>query len=180
MNTILMSIAAAEAGQNGGLLGSLGIDWQLLIIQTIAFLILLLILGKYVYPPLNRMLEKREADIEASLRGVKEAETRIDKTKEDVAKILHDARKEAAELVGTAREESKTTIEAAEGKARDQAERIVADAKVQIAKEVATAKQELHDQTVELVARAAGKMLGRVVTPDIDKKLISSILKESK
>lgn len=186
MNTILGSVAAVAAepagktGQGGGFFDVLGIDWQLLVIQTIAFLILLWLLSRYVYPPLNRMLEKREADIEASVRGVKEAETRIDKTKEDVAKILHDARKEAAELVGMAREEAKTTVEAAEGRARGQAERIVADAEVRIAKEVAAAKQELHDQTVELVAQATGKMLGHVVTPDIDKKLIRSILKESK
>ena len=65
METILTQFASAEAhaAEKADLFSSLGIDWKLLILQTVAFLILLVILRKWVYPPLAAMLDKREKDM---------------------------------------------------------------------------------------------------------------------
>ena len=55
METILTQFASAEAhaAEKADLFSSLGIDWKLLILQTVAFLILLVIIRKWVYPPLE-------------------------------------------------------------------------------------------------------------------------------
>ena len=64
MEILLTQFAAAEAhAEKADLFGSLGIDWKLLVLQTIAFLILLAILRKFVYPPLVAMLPRVDRSI---------------------------------------------------------------------------------------------------------------------
>ena len=163
-----------------GFFEALGIDWRLLVLQTVAFLVLLWFLGKFVYPPLTKMLEKREEDIEAGARAAHEAEKKADEAKAEVAKLLKEARKEASEIVTTAKEEANAAIEAADSKAKSRAEKIVADAHEQIEKDVAAAKKALHNETLSLVADATEKVLGKTVDSKVDSSVISAALKEAK
>lgn len=169
---------SAERAQPG-FFEALGIDWRLLVLQTIAFLVLLWFLGKFVYPPLTKMLEKREEDIEAGARAAHEAEKKADEAKAEVAKLLKEARKEASEIVVTAKEEATAAIEAADNKAKTRAEQIVADAHDQIEKDVAAAKKALHNETLSLVAEATEKVLGKTIDSKVDNSVISAALKEA-
>ena len=54
-----LATAAAETA-NPDVLTSLGIDWQLLVLQIVAFLILVVILGKFVYPVFVRIIDERQ------------------------------------------------------------------------------------------------------------------------
>ena len=65
---------ASTSEQGGDLFSSLGINWTLLALQTVAFLILLFILKKFVYPPLVAMLDKRDDAVRASADAAMEAE----------------------------------------------------------------------------------------------------------
>ena len=47
-------------------------------------------------------------------------------------------------------------------------------------KDVAAAKRELHNETLELVAMATGKVVGKTHTADADQALIKEALKEAK
>lgn len=77
MNTILLQFAVATEGvEEAGLFGSLGIDWTLLLMQTIAFLVLLAILRKWVYPPLLAMLDKRDKLLRDSTEAAVSAKKR--------------------------------------------------------------------------------------------------------
>ena len=71
MNQLLIQLASAPA-EKSDLFSSIGIDWKLLALQTVAFLVLLWILKKWVYPPIAAMLDKREAAIEAAGGKVEE------------------------------------------------------------------------------------------------------------
>lgn len=178
MNNVLTNMATAA--ENKGFFEALGIDWQLLVLQTIAFLVLLWFLSKFVYPPLSRAIEKREADIEASVKAANDAEKKADEAKEAVEKLLKQARGEASEIVTTAKEEATAAIEAAESKAKVRGERLVADAHDQIEKDVIAAKKSLHNETLELVALATEKVIGKTVTSKVDEAVISAAVKEAK
>jgi len=178
MNSILTNLATAEPAK-AGFFEALGIDWKLLVLQTIAFLVLLWFLAKFVYPPLTAMLEKREADIEASAKAAQEAEKSAEATKEEVAKLLQEARREASDIVSTAKQEATAAAEAASDKAKTRAERIVADAHDQIEKDVVAAKKALQHETLNLVAQATEKVVGKTVTAKVDESLIAHALKEA-
>lgn len=179
MNAILTNLASAEA-TNSGIFEVLGIDWTLLAIQTLAFLVLLWFLAKFVYPPLTRSLEKRDADIEAGVKAAAEAEKKAADTKAEIAKLLKKARQEASEIVTTAKEEATASVEAADAKSKARAERIVADAHVQIEKDIVAAKKALHNETLNLVALATEKVVGKAVSDKVDDTVIAAAIKEAK
>lgn len=65
---MLTVLATTEAAASPGLFQALGIDWKLFVEQGIAFLILVLILSKFVYPALVKSIDDRRAAIEAGLQ----------------------------------------------------------------------------------------------------------------
>lgn len=179
MNEIVTIIAAA-APTDAGLFETLGIDWTLLVIQTLAFLVLLFFLAKVVYPPLTKMLDKREAAIEAGVQAAQAAEKKADEANAKVDELLKKARKEATEIVSTAKEEATASMQAADAKSKERAERIIADAQSQIEKDVLAAKKVLHNETLELVAQATEKVVGKTVSAKIDDAVIATAIKEAK
>jgi F-type H+-transporting ATPase subunit b len=176
----LRTFAAETADANGGLFGALGIDWRLLTLQIVAFLILVWVLGKFVYPWLMKSVDERQANIEAASKAAQKAEEAAAETQEETAKLLAQARKEAAEIVSTAKLEAAELSSTSEKKAKATAEKIVADAHEQLDKDVAAAKRELHNETLELVALATGKVVGKTFEAKADKSLITDALKEAK
>lgn len=182
MDQILTILAATEsAGEvEKDLFSAIGIDWTLLVIQTLAFLVLLWFLAKFVFPPLNRMLEKRESDIEAGVQAAKQAEERAEKSQAEMDDTLKKARKEAAEIVATAKQEATAAVEAADAKAQARADRIVAEAHQQIEKDVLSAKKALRNETLNLVAQATEKVVGDAVTAKVDEKVIARAVEEAK
>lgn len=177
--TTVISMASAEA-ESKGFFDALGIDWTLLIIQTVAFLVLLWFLAKFVYPPLTKMLDKREADIEAGVQAAQSAEKKADETKAEIAKLLKQARSEANDIVATAKEEATAAAQAADAKSKARAERIVADAHTQIEKDILGAKKALQNETLELVAMATEKVVSKTVTSKVDESVISAAVKEAR
>lgn len=172
----IINFASAEAGEKSGLLGSLGIDVQLLVLQSVAFLISLFVLSKFVFPVLTNMLEKREKLIEDSVKMARDAEKNAEKSQTEVAKLIKEARKEADEVIAGAKTEASKIIESADKKSHERAERIVAEAEEEINKNITDAKNSLRQETMELVAEATGIVIGKTVDVKIDKQIIKSAI----
>ncbi len=170
-------LASTEATESD-LLGSLGIDVQLLVLQSVAFLLLLFVLARFVFPTLNAMLERREKTIESSLKAAAEADAKAAASEKRVAELLHQARQEADVILATAKVEASELVEAAETKSRKRAEQIVADAEIQLEKDITKARQRLQKDTLELVAHATERVLGSSVNAAVDKKIIEQALRE--
>ncbi len=173
--TPLTTFASAEKAD---LFGVLGIDLKLLILQSIAFLIMLWVLKKFVYPPLTHALDERQKTVEAGLKAAKEAEDNAAKSQKEVEKLLATARREAEAIVATAKSEATSSIEAAEKKAKSKAERIIAQAHDQLEQDVLAARKALRKDTIELVALATEKIAKTKIDAKTDAGLIEASLKE--
>ncbi len=167
------------AAESGNLVAALGIDWQMLIFQIIGFAILVWLMAKYVYPPLIKTIDERQEKIEAGNKAASEAEKVAADAKAEVANMLKQARLEASDIVATAKEEANAAVEASDAKAKAQAERIVSSAHEQIDKDIVAAKKALHNETLELVALATEKVVGKTVSKEVDKKVIATAVKEA-
>ena len=178
MSQSLLIFANAAAGESSDLLGSLGIDVKLLILQTIAFLLLLWILKKFVYPVLSKSLEKREQTINSAAKAAVEAQKEADESRDKVAKLLKQAKAEASAIVATAKAEADEMVSLATEKSRATADHMIEEAKKSIDKEVLSAKKALHNETIELVAQATEKVVAGQMTGSIDKKIIESAVKQ--
>lgn len=172
-------VANADAA-SPGLLQALGIDGKLLLEQAIAFLILVAILAKFVYPALIKAIDNRRDQIEAGMKEAKEAGEALQKAEAKVADMLTDARKEADEIIARTHKEAGAVVANAEEKAKVRAEQIVKDARAQLDTDVAKARQALKKDTIELVALATEKIVKEKLDPKKDASLVTDALQERK
>lgn len=178
--TQLTVLAATETSSDGGILAALGIDWTLLIIQLVAFLVLVWVLSKFVYPIFMRIVDERQEKIEASVQAAEAAEQKAEAAQDEVAKLLAEARKDAREIVATAKTEASAMLEASDAKAKSRADTIVKGAQEQLDKDVIAARKALHNDTIELVAMATEKIIGTVSDAKLDSKIIETAVKEAR
>lgn len=176
---IVASTAAAQGEKSANLLQALGIDVKLLISQAIAFLILVFLLGKFVYPVLMKAIDSRREQIEAGLKEAKEAAEALAKAEAKVASMLSKARKEADEILARSHQEAQALIAEAEEKAKARADQIVKDARTQLDADVAKARQMLKQETVQLVALATEKVIGEKLDEKKDAGLIKDALEKA-
>jgi F-type H+-transporting ATPase subunit b len=171
----LFLFAVEEAG-DAGLFQALGLDVKQLLINAVAFLILLAILAKYVYPPLIKSIDTRRETIESSLAEAKKTQEATEDAEKRVEALLVEARKEADEIVARSHGEAQTMIADAEGKAKTRAEKIVADARVQLEAEVTKARAGLKKEAMALVALATEHVVGQKVDTKGDAQLIEDAI----
>lgn len=182
MEDLLLTFASAAteatSEHSEGLFSALGIDWKLLVEQALAFLVLVFLLGKFVYPALMKAVDSRREQIEAGMKEAKEAEDKLAEAESKVADLLADARKEADEMLARTQQEANAVVADAEDKAKQRAEQIVADAREQLDRDVRKAREALKKDTVELVALATEKVVGEKLDAQKDGKLITAALQE--
>lgn len=178
MEYYVTQFAATETSTEGGIFGALGIDVTMLILQAVAFLILVWLLGKFVYPVMIKAVDDRQAKIEESTKAADTAKEMAEDAQKEVAKLLTQARKEAKSIVATAKDEAVASLEAADSKAVARAKAIVDNAHDEIQKDVIAAKKALHNETIDLVASATEKILHQKVDSKADQSLVAAAVKE--
>ena len=173
MNPLLTHFAAEDASG----IGALGVDGKALIIQLITFVLAFLVLKKWAFTPIIKLMEERRKTIES---GVALGE----KMKQDEAKLqasieqeLAKARKEADGIVAAANNTSRDMVREAEGKAQDKAAGILKDAEERIKTDTARARKKLEGELVGLISDATEAIIGEKVDAKKDAALIDAALK---
>lgn len=177
MHTFVQFAAEQSAPASGGL-GALGLNLTSFLFQLITFVIVLLLLRKFVYGKLVATLEARREAVEKSLDNAKEATEELEKTQKKVAAMLVEARGEAEAIVATAHKESAAMLEEAEAKSRKRADHIVSEAKSRLDLDVAEARKQLRAETKALVAIATEAIIHEKLDGKKDEQLITAALKE--
>ncbi len=161
---------------SGGLLGALGIDWKALLLNIIAFLIIVWLLGKYVYPVLNKALDAKANELTAATKMQSQAAAELAKAEQERHAILGAAQVSADELIDAAKAEAAETVTAARTRAASEADRIVTESREQLTKDVASARRTLRAETAALVAQATETVLGDKLDGAGDSALIKRSL----
>lgn len=171
---------AAEPATSGpNLLSALGIDGTLLLMQAGAFLVLLLLLAKFAYPPILKAIENRRATIEAGIEKAKKAEADLQGVEQKVTEIIRTARTEASDIIAQSKHEATSLVEAAEKRASKRAEHIVAEAHAQMTTEVESARTMLRKEAAQLVVAATEKVVKEKIDARKDAALIETSLKKA-
>jgi F-type H+-transporting ATPase subunit b len=147
-----------------------------LIAEIIAFILMVLILAKWVYPVIIRVAEAREKTIAAGLKAAEESEKRLAEVKEQVAQLLDEAKAQAREILSQAQREASAEAEEARAKAKADAEAIVERARGEIGVERDRAIQEIRAEMSSLVIAATEQVLGEVIDAKTHQRLIDQAL----
>lgn len=147
-----------------------------LIAEAIAFILMVLILAKWVYPRVIRLATEREQRIEAGLRAAQAAEQRLQEAQEEVRRTLDDARGQAREILNRANSNASGEAQAVLQQAREQAEQQIERARGEIGQERDRAIQELRTEVSQLVIDATAKLVGETLDAQKHARLIDQAL----
>jgi F-type H+-transporting ATPase subunit b len=140
--------------------------------ELIAFLIILGIFAKWILPPLNRAMQKRQAEIKDSLEAAERARAEADETRAQRQGILDEARGKARQIVAQANVTAERVQAEATDRGRQEYERLVASAEAEIALARQRAVDEVSTQVGALVLSVARQVIGREVDADAHRGLI--------
>jgi F-type H+-transporting ATPase subunit b len=131
-----------------------------LIFGTIAFLVVLFLVGWKLVPQIQKTLAERTDAIEGGLKRAEAAQDEAKETLEQYRAQLAEARKEAARLREEAREEGAAIKAEITEQAQADARRIVESAHAQIEADRQQALQSLRAEIGTLSIALAGKVVG--------------------
>jgi F-type H+-transporting ATPase subunit b len=145
---------------------------------AITFLLLLVVLGKFAWGPIVKMLDEREKTIREAIDAAKkeraEAEKLLGEQKESLAK----ASREAAELAKKNQLEVEALRQELTAKAKKEADDLVATARRQIVEEKSKAIAELKSQVADLAIEAAGKLVKASLDEKAQRQLVQEYLEQ--
>ena len=127
--------------------------------MTVAFLLVLFILGKFAWPAILKGLKEREQSIQEALDAAKEAQEQMKRLKLDNDKMLREAMEERDTILAEARKMKEKLINEAKEKATQEASGIVESAKEKINQEKVAALREIKSTVAEYSIEIAEKIL---------------------
>lgn len=159
-------------------MGELGINLPGLLTQLISFTVLVLILYKFLYGPITRMLDQRAERIKSSLEAADRAREEAASSAAAVEEEMANARREGQRLIAEAQEAARRAGEQIEERSRRQAEEIVARAEAEIAQQRDSAIEDLRREFAGLAVLAAERVVERELDEARHQELIDSVLEE--
>jgi F-type H+-transporting ATPase subunit b len=159
-------------------IGALGIDGKALVIQLVTFLLAFLVLKKWAFGPIIRLMDERRDVIEKGVNLGEEMKKERVAFEAEVQKELQKARTEADGIISGAQDTAKETVREAEDKARDKAAGILKEAEARTELEMQRARKALEKELVELVSEATEAIIDEKVDAKKDAALIDRALKE--
>lgn len=143
-----------------------------LIYALLSFGALFFVLAKFAFPPIVKMLEKREATIRESIERSEETRVEAERLLEDYKKQLAEARSEATQIIEQARKLGDDAKKKIEASARDEATALIARAREEIEAEKQKALIELTARVADISIGAASRVVEKSLSKEDHLKLI--------
>ena len=156
----------------------LGIQWNILLAQTISFSIVFFVLWKFAYGPIFSMLQARREKIADSLANAEKIKADVARTEAERQKILAQAGDQANKLIDDARQAAARVREDETQKAIASAEQIVTKAREAAAQERAQMLADLKREVGRLVVKTTSTVTGKILTPDDQQRLAEETQKQ--
>src|SRR5512142_2977782 len=134
--------------------------WQEIVVGLIAFLLLVFILGKYVWPRMEQTFEARVDAIEGGIKRAEERQAEANRLFEQYKQQLAEARTEAARIRDEARADAAGIREEMLTRAREESDRIITAGREALAAERSSIVRDLRAEIGELAVDLAGRIVG--------------------
>lgn len=131
-----------------------------LIWTVINFFLLLFLLKHFLYTPILRFMEQRQARIDAGLEAERQAKTALEENARELSEQKAEARREAAAFLNESETEDARRAAEAYAEARDAAAALQRSGEADLQQRQARETGELSAKTPELAALLAAHLLG--------------------
>lgn len=151
--------------------------WQVLI-SLCNLLILFLILKKFLFKPVKKIMSERQAAIDAQYQAAQDSLNEADASKAAYEEKLSGADEEAAAILKSATENANRRGEAIVTEAKTKAEGIVRQAETAAELERRKAEDDIKHEIVDLSTLLTAKMLSREIKEEDHRELIDHFLSD--
>lgn len=156
----------------------LGIDPLLLSAQVLNFLLVLLILWRFLYRPILKILKNRRETIAKSLKEAKEISAELKVADQKAKKIISEATDKSQVILAQGEKELAERRVEKMRLADNEAAQIFKRAEQALKDEKLKAKKELEEQTVDLVLQASQKVIQQSLDEKKQRALIKQAIKD--
>ena len=158
-------------------MGLLQPESGLLFWMLLSFIVVFVILAKYGFPVITKMVEERRVFVEKSLEAAKEAKAQLDNIKTESEALLQQAREDQMKILNEAAAAKERIISEAKGQA--EAQKQLEEAKRQIRLEKEAAVREVRSQIAMLSVDIAEKVIrNKLDNPPAQMSMIDRLLEE--
>ncbi|OIO52788.1 ATP synthase F0 subunit B [Candidatus Uhrbacteria bacterium CG_4_10_14_0_8_um_filter_58_22] len=162
-----------------GVAATLGLNWKLFLAQLVNFGLVLLVVWRFVYRPLMKVMDERSGKIERGLKDAEESKALRELADIEKQKLIVEARRQAKEIMETTEADAKSRQEEVAVKTRTEVERIVTDGKRRLRDEQEAMLKEAKAEISGLVIAATEKILREKIDPKRDLKLIETAIRSA-
>jgi len=156
----------------------LDINLAAVMTQAIGFVLLVVLMGKFVYPRVGEVIENRQSEIQSTLDHIAADRRAMEETRARYEQQLANIEAEAREHIAGAMRQAQEEAAAILAKTRDEAaahrDRALAD----IEQERKKAIVEIRSEMADLAVVAASKILEREINPNVHRDLIGHFIQE--
>ena len=151
--------------------------WQILV-ALINLVILFLILKKFLFKPVQKVLKQREDELNGQYDKANETLLAAEDAKEKYQTRLNGAKLEAEDIIKTATDNAAKRSKVILEGAAEEADAIVSRAKTQAELEKKRAQNDIKNEIADVSTLIAEKLLSREINDDDQKRLIDSFINE--
>ena len=169
MTTLLA--AAAQPGVLENISSTFGLNWPFFIAQVVNFILVIIVLKKFAFGPIQAMLEERRARIASGEEKLKLIERQLADSVETTAAAIAKANEEAVRMVTEAKQGAATFTEQKAQEAISSAQQILAKAEAAAKADRERLVSELKGEFGRLVAATTSQVTGKVLSPDDQRRL---------
>jgi F-type H+-transporting ATPase subunit b len=144
-------------------------------IELVTMVVILLLMTKYILPPLNKALESRQEKIRESLAAADAAKAEAAAAGDERAQLLSAARDQAREIVSAAQATSDQVRAEAAGRGQAEYDRIIANANA----EVDTARQRAIDEASARIGEVVFELVNQIVGREVDESSHQDLVREA-
>ncbi len=165
-------LASAEGG--GPSLTNL--DFTLFVSTLVLFALFALVLGRFGWKPLLKIIEERENSVRNAVESAQRANAEAQALLARHQEMLRDAGREREELLKRAVEDAEKLRADLVAQAKAEAEGQLERARQEIERETHRALSEVRTQVADLAVDAAAKIVTSSLTPEAQKKLAEEFI----
>ena len=169
--------AVHETAEKSSGIAALGVNGTLFVAQLINFSLVFLVLWRWVFRPIAAHLEERSAKIEQSLQDAADIRAQKETVATWKAEQVRDAKKEAADIIGKAKQEAELLRQEVLAKAKVEQGALMTAGQQHLEREQEVVVAEAEKRLAELVVLATEKVLREKLNDVQDKKLVAEAVK---
>ena len=144
--------------------------------EVITFFILLALLMWFVFPPIRKQIQDRQAEIERSIDEAEKTRAEARELLAEYRRQIEEARGEGRRILEDARKQAEAQRERTKREAREEGDRIIQRAREEIDREREAAVREVRSEVADMVVQASEQVIGHSIDRDEHERLISQAL----